>query len=93
MTDQPFAIDLTRSARRALTEHLPLDVVMGVTDFLAGPLATNPHRVEKELDAPLTGIFSARVMREYRVLYVIDDDHRVITVRSILHRRDAYRSH
>jgi len=41
----------------------------------------------------LTGIFSARVMREYRVLYVIDDDHRVITVRSILHRRDAYRSH
>jgi len=30
---------------------------MGVTDFLAGPLATNPHRVGKELDAPLTGIF------------------------------------
>jgi len=51
VTDQPFAIDLTRSARRALTEHLPLDVVMGVTDFLAGPLATNPHRVGKELDA------------------------------------------
>jgi mRNA-degrading endonuclease RelE of RelBE toxin-antitoxin system len=31
-------------------------------------------------------------MREWRVLYVVDDEQLTVTVRSILHRRDAYRS-
>jgi mRNA interferase RelE/StbE len=60
-----------------------------VWDFLAGPLAENPHRVGKELDAPMKGVYSARAMREWRVLYDIDDAARRITVR---HRRDAYRT-
>jgi mRNA interferase RelE/StbE len=51
-----FEVDLTRAARRALSESLPLDVAMGVADFLTGPLAENPHRVGKELDAPLLGV-------------------------------------
>lgn len=90
MTDQPYSISLTSGARRALAERLLLDVVIGVTDFLAGPLAQSPHRVGKELNAPREGTYSARVMREYRVLYVIDDDRRIVTVQSIRHRRDAY---
>lgn len=57
MSGQSYNIDITRAARGALTEHLPLDVVIGVADFLAGPLAANPHRVGKELDAPLDGVF------------------------------------
>ena len=73
---QPYEVDLTRTARRALAEDLPLDVAVGVTDFLLGPLAENPHRVGKELDAPLTGVHSARVMRDWRVLYVVNDDER-----------------
>jgi mRNA-degrading endonuclease RelE of RelBE toxin-antitoxin system len=47
--------------------------------------------VGKELDAPLRGIYSARVMREWRLLYVVDEDLRRVTVRAISHRRDAYR--
>jgi mRNA interferase RelE/StbE len=90
---EPYTIDLTRAARRALAESLPLDVVHVVTEFFAGPLASNPHRVGKELDVPMKGIHSARVMREWRVLYKIDSERRVITVQSILHRRDAYRVH
>jgi mRNA interferase RelE/StbE len=88
---QPYAIDLSRAARRSLAERLPLDVAVAVSDFLLGSLAESPHRVGKELDVPLHGIHSARVMREWRVLYVIDDEQRRIVVRSIQHRRDAYR--
>jgi mRNA-degrading endonuclease RelE of RelBE toxin-antitoxin system len=31
-------------------------------------------------------------MREWRVLYVVDDAARRVTVRAIVHRRDACRS-
>jgi mRNA interferase RelE/StbE len=40
---------------------------------------------------PYHGVYSARVMREWRVLYVIDDTQHRVTVRDIRHRRDAYR--
>jgi mRNA-degrading endonuclease RelE of RelBE toxin-antitoxin system len=84
----PYEVALTKTA---LAEQLPLDIAVGVSEFLLGPLADNPHRVGEELDAPLRGIHSARVMREWRVLYVIDEDPRRVTVRAISHRRDAYR--
>jgi mRNA interferase RelE/StbE len=29
---------------------------------------------------------------EYRALYVVDDEERVVTVVAVAHRRDAYRS-
>jgi hypothetical protein len=34
----------------------------------------------------------ANVMRDWRVLYVIDEERRRVTVRDVRHRRDAYRS-
>jgi len=89
--NEPYDISLTRTARRHLAEHLPLDVAIGASEFITGPLAENPHRVGKELDAPLRRIRSARLMREWRILYVIDESAHSITVRAILHRRDAYR--
>lgn len=89
---RPYEVDLTKTARRALAEQLPLEVALAVSDFLLGPLADNPHRLGKELDPPLAGVYSARVMREWRVLYVIDDQHHHITIRAINHRRDAYRT-
>jgi mRNA interferase RelE/StbE len=92
VTDRPYTIELTRTARRALGEKLPLDVANGAVDFFAGALSTDPHRVGKQLDAPLDGIHSARLMREWRVLYVVDDTERRVIVRAIVHRRDAYRS-
>jgi len=60
VTHHPYEVDLTRTARRALAETLPLDVVVGVSDFLTGPLADNPHRVGKPLNPPLGGTYSAR---------------------------------
>lgn len=91
MTNQPYEVDLTRTARRALAETLPLEVAIGVSDFLTGPLSDNPHRVGKRLDPPLSNIYSARVMREWRVLYIINNEEGRVVVRDIRHRRDAYR--
>lgn len=89
---EPYEVALTRTARRALAERLPLDVAMAASEFLTGPLADNPHRIGKELDPPLAGVYSARLMREWRVLYVIDQANHRVTVRDISHRRDAYRT-
>ena len=93
MTWPGYTIAITRSVRRALAENLPLAVAAGAVEFFAGDLSADPYRVGKPLDAPLDGVRSARLMREWRVLYVVDDDRRVVTVRAVVHRRDAYRSH
>ena len=93
MTEPRYTVSLTRSARLALAEKLPLEVAAGAVEFFAGPLSSDPYRVGKPLDAPLEGIHSARLMREWRILYVVDDEKHLVTVRGVVHRRDAYRSH
>ncbi|MGH3874863.1 MAG: type II toxin-antitoxin system RelE family toxin [Pseudonocardiaceae bacterium] len=93
MTGQPYEIDLTRTARRALAERLPVDVVIGASEFINGPLADNPQRVGKKLDRPFHGVYPARVMPEWRVLYVIDETQHRVTIRDISHRRDTYHAH
>ena len=92
MNPQPYEVALNRSARRALAETLPLDVAIGVSEFITGPLGDNPYRVGHELHPPAEGTYSAHVMRAWRVLYVVDDDRRLVIVRAIRHRSDAYRT-
>lgn len=92
MNQQPYEVALNRSARRALAEGLPQDVAVGVSEFIIGPLGDNPRRVGKQLNPPFDGVYSAHVMRDWRVLYAIDEGQRLVTVRDIRHRRDAYRS-
>lgn len=41
MAGQPYEIDLTRTARRALAERLPFDVVIGASGQRC-PVADNP---------------------------------------------------
>jgi mRNA interferase RelE/StbE len=55
-------------------------------------LIENPHRVGKHLILPpFEGTWSAR-RGTYRVLYEISDESGVVTVTSIEHRADTYRS-
>ena len=89
---EPYEVDLAAAARRGLAEKLPVDVAMGIVEFIFGPLGDNPHRLGKELDPPYEGVHSARVMREWRVLYIIDDKARRIRIKAMGHRRDVYRS-
>ena len=85
-----YDVVLTRSARRALEEHLPETVAAAAFEFIAGPLRANPHRVGKPMREPLAPLWSAR-RGEYRVLYRIIEGRLVVEVVSVVHRRDAYR--
>lgn len=89
-TEEPFSIDWTRSAQRSL-ESLPTKVVFAIVEFVYGPLAESPKRMGKPLRFELVGRWSAR-RGDYRVIYRIDDEFRVVTVEVVAHRSDAYRS-
>lgn len=58
---------------------------------MTGPLLNNPRRIGKPLGAELTGIYSARLARDWRVLYEIDDTTKVVIVLDIRPRSSAYR--
>ncbi len=85
----PYDVALASPARRALA-RLPEKVGTAVVEFLFGSLADNPHRVGKPLSGELAGAWSAR-RSDYRVVYLIDDDARLVTVLTIGHRADVYR--
>jgi mRNA interferase RelE/StbE len=84
-----FAIAWTTAARRVLT-RLPEKVATAVVEFLYGSLAACPHRVGKPLKLGLEGLHSAQ-RGDYRVIYRIDDERRLVTIMAIEHRSDIYR--
>jgi mRNA interferase RelE/StbE len=89
VTGATFTIAWTRTARRALT-RLPEKIATAVVEFLYGSLAENPYRVGKPLKLGLEGMHSAR-RGDYRVIYRIDGDQRLVAVIAIEHRSDIYR--
>lgn len=90
MTAERFHLVISPTARRRLTENLPEPIAIAAYDLIVGPLLDNPHRVGRRLRPPLDNRHSAR-RGTYRVIYRIDDEHRLITVVGIVHRSDAYR--
>jgi mRNA interferase RelE/StbE len=78
-------------ARRALAELLPHDVAAAAIEFITGPLLANPRRMGRPLGEELSGIYSARLAREWRVLYEVDEQSLVVVVLDIRHRSAAYR--
>lgn len=85
-----YTVRYTAAARRQMN-RLPLSAAMAMHDHLTGPVADNPHRLGKCLDVPFDGLYSTR-RGEYRALYSIDDKEVTVTVVTVAHRRDAYRS-
>jgi mRNA interferase RelE/StbE len=78
-----------RRPRRALA-RLPLEIAAAVYEHLSGPVSVSPHRLGKQLDEPLDGVWTTR-RGGYRALYTIDDAKQIVTVLAVAHRRDAYR--
>lgn len=89
--ERRYALVITPTARRQLTEKLPEAVAFAAHQFIVGSLLGNPHRVGKRLHPPLHDRHCAR-RGTYRVIYRIDDEQNTVTVVDIAHRRDAYRS-
>lgn len=74
-----YRIELTASAKRALTELLPEAVVVACWEFTRGPLAETPHQVGKPLRGRLESRFSAR-RGQFRLPYQVFDDRVVVRV-------------
>lgn len=91
MSDEPHRLRIAPAAARALGNRLPLKVAAAAYELINGDLLLHPKRVGKPLDAPMAPLWSAR-RGEYRVLYLIDDDDRVVEVTAVRHRSDAYRT-
>jgi mRNA interferase RelE/StbE len=89
VSDAGFGVAWTATSRRALG-RLPEKVGTAAVEFIYGSLAANPRRVGKPLRLGLEKLHSAR-RGDYRVIYRIDDDLRIVTVMTIEHRSDAYR--
>lgn len=90
MTDGPYRVEFASAAKRALT-RLSGRMVHAVVEFIAGPLAENPHRLSKPLRDELDGLRSAR-RGDYRVLLRIDEPQHTIVVLDIGHRSHIYRT-
>jgi len=86
-----YQVTIAPTAARQLRERLPEAVAWACFEFIAGPLAEDPHRVGAPLRKPFEGQWRAR-RGEYRVRYAIDDDARIVYVLDIDHRRNVYRS-
>lgn len=87
-----YRLRVTGPAARVLAGHLPEKIATAVYEFITTTLVENPHRVGKQLlMPPFEGTWSAR-RGTYRVLYEIDEGDLMVTVTSIEHRADAYRS-
>lgn len=91
MTD-PYELGTAPPARRAITDRLPRDVAAAAVEFITGPLLAEPRRVGKFLGEELTGVFSARLARNRRVLYEIDEARRLVIVLDIRERSTTYRA-
>jgi mRNA interferase RelE/StbE len=86
-----YGLGTAPPARRALAELLPHAVAVAAVEFITGPLLENPQRVGRPLGQELSGIYSARLAREWRVLYEIDEQSLIVVVLDIRHRSAAYR--
>lgn len=86
-----YRLRIARPAARALAELLPEKVATAAYEFITGPLLDDPHRVGKPLDPPMAPTWTAR-RGTYRILYLLDDNHRVVEVTAVRHRSDAYRT-
>lgn len=88
MSGQRDGLQIAGPAARALAESLPPKIAGAAYAFITGPLLENPRRVGKPLEAPLAPAWSAR-RGAYRILYLIDDDARLVRVTAVAHRSDA----
>jgi mRNA-degrading endonuclease RelE of RelBE toxin-antitoxin system len=84
-----FEVEITPEGLRH-RNRLPGKIRDAAIQAILGPIAERPRRVGKPLVGELTGLWSAR-RGDYRVIYEIDDDRKVVIVHRVQHRRAVYR--
>jgi mRNA-degrading endonuclease RelE of RelBE toxin-antitoxin system len=89
-----YTIHIDHGVRRTLQagppKGIPSNAAWAIYEFLSGPLSQDPWRVSKPLHDELEGFRGAR-RGEYRVVFRIDEEQRIIRVLRVDHRSDVYR--
>ena len=88
--DPRYRLVVTKTAARQIAEQLPGAVATAVFNLVTGDLLAAPRRVGRPLRDELAPHYAAR-RGEYRVVYLIDDEARTVTLVDVRHRRTAYR--
>jgi len=84
-----YEIEITPEGLRHLN-RLPEKVRHAALESIFGPIADNPVRLGKPLVGELEGLWSAR-RGDYRIIYEILTDARIVLIHRVQHRRDVYR--
>ncbi|MCI0634603.1 MAG: type II toxin-antitoxin system RelE/ParE family toxin [Actinobacteria bacterium] len=85
-----YEVEITPEGLRHLNRP-PHKVRAAVVETIMGSIAENPRRAGKPLRGELEGLYSAG-RGEFRVIYEIDEEGRVVLIHRAQHRRRAYRS-
>ena len=84
-----YDLRITPEGARSL-DRLPEKVLPAVAETISGPLAENPQRLGKRLVGRLEGLRVAR-RSDYRIIYEVDEEERLVIVHRVQHRRNVYR--
>lgn len=88
MTDDPWRVVLAGSAARDI-QRLPEKYAAAILEGLTA-LGKNPRRLGNPLRLELEGHWSAR-RGPYRIIYVLKEPSRTVSVVAVAHRADVYR--
>lgn len=84
-----YEVEITPEGLRHLNQ-LPERIREAALSAVLGPIAENPRRLGKPLLGELEGLTVAR-RGDYRIIYEILEEEKVVVVHRIQHRRDIYR--
>jgi mRNA interferase RelE/StbE len=84
----PYAIELTRAAERALAALPKKDLLL--VDRKIRQLADEPHPPGSAKIQGQEGLYRVRA-GDYRIVYQVEDDRRIVLVVIIGNRKDIYR--
>lgn len=84
-----YEVEITSEGLRHLNQ-LPEKVREAALAAILGPIAVNPRRSGKPLVGELDGLHSAR-RGEYRIIFEILEDNRVVLIHRVQHHRGVYR--
>ncbi len=85
-----WSVLLSPSALRGL-DRLPPRIAIAIAEFATTTLPRNPEQMSKPLRGELEGLRSAR-RGDYRVLFRLHPDSRVLLIVRVAHRADVYRT-
>lgn len=85
-----YRVSLSSTAIRSL-KTIPSRYAEPLVAFAFHALARDPRRRGKPLGAEFTGLWSAR-RGDYRIIYEIDDEVRVVDIVRFAHRAHVYRN-